>query len=191
MVEIVKQSAWTFDTSSSGGLGVEFFVAEGGMIYLKDQTGAPAAFRYGAAGAGLSAGFKLPKIGKIEIPIKGKGVGGAIAPASFPNAGILYVLDGCPGGELTRQAVTGVCMFIEAAGGLIVGYSGMAMVFGMSPAWLAAVAAANAAGPLGIPAQMMLQQKLMATATGILLTRGWNVGVQGGGGVGAYLGGLW
>ena len=55
MLEVKKESAWQFVTSSSGGVGVEFVVAEGGMIYLQDPSGKQQAFKYGAAGAGLGA----------------------------------------------------------------------------------------------------------------------------------------
>ena len=64
-----KMSAWKFVTSSSGGLGIEFFAAEGGKIYLDDPTGSLKTFDYGVVGLGLSEGFKLPKIGKLQIPI--------------------------------------------------------------------------------------------------------------------------
>lgn len=191
MVAIVGPSAWSFVTSSSGGIGVEFVVAEGGMIYLTDPKGTAVAFKYGAAGAGLSVGFKLPKIGKIAIPIKGKSVGGVVAPAAFPNAGKLYVLDTCPNSDFTREDITGVCMFGEVGAGLIVGVSGTAMVFGMSPAWAAAVAAAAASGPLGQAALPYLDMKMMNTATGILVMGGVNAGIQGGAGIGVFVGGLW
>jgi hypothetical protein len=186
MVAVKKESAWSFVTSSSGGVGVEFVVAEGGMIYLQDPKGTPQAFKYGAAGVGLSAGFKLPKIGKLQIPIKGKGLTGNVAPAAFPNAGKLFVLDGCPGDDLTRDAIQGVCLFVEIGGGLVAGVSGTAMIFGMSPAWLAAMVAASTS-----PLMMYFEYRLMETATGILVMGGLNVGIQAGGGVGGYVGGLW
>ena len=188
MFGVRKDSAWSFVTSSSGGLGLEFVVVEGGMIYLQDPQGTQQPFKYGAAGAGLSAGFKLPKIGKLQIPIKGRGLTGGVAPAAFPNAGKLYVLDSCPSDDLTRDAIRGVCMFAEIGGGLVAGVSGTAMIFGMSPAWLAAFAAAGPVNPL---AMMYLENKLLSTATGILVMGGLNVGIQAGGGIGGYVGGLW
>jgi hypothetical protein len=187
MVSIVKPSAWQFVTSSSGGLGVEFVVVEGGMIYLQDPSGKNVSFLYGAAGAGLSAGFKLPKIGKLQINVKGKAVGGAVAPAAFPNMGKLYVLDTCPTDDLTQDAIRGVCLFAEIGGGLVAGVSGTAMIFGMSPTWLAAIAAS---GPMA-PLTAYFDYKLLQSATGILVMGGLNVGVQAGGGIGGFLGGLW
>jgi hypothetical protein len=187
MLGVRKESAWSFVTSSSGGLGVEFVVVEGGMIYLQNPQGTQQAFKYGAAGAGLSAGFKLPKIGKLQIPVKGRGLTGGVAPAAFPNAGKLYVLDTCPSDDLTREAIRGVCMFAEIGGGLVAGVSGTAMIFGMSPAWLAATLAVGPANPM----MMYFEQRLIQTATGILVMGGLNVGIQAGGGIGGYLGGLW
>jgi len=67
MLTVTKRSAWTFVTSSSGALGVEFVLAEGGTLYLRDPNGASVPFRYGAVGDGLDAGFRLPKIGKPNL----------------------------------------------------------------------------------------------------------------------------
>ena len=36
---IKRENAWQFVTSSSGGIGVEFVVAEGGKIWLTDPAG--------------------------------------------------------------------------------------------------------------------------------------------------------
>ena len=184
MIGIRKDSAWSFVTSSSGGVGIEFVVAEGGMIYLEDTKKQTQAFKYGAAGVGLSAGIKFPKIGKLQIPIRGKGLTGSVAPAAFPNGGKLYVTDACPGDDLSREAIRGVCMFVEVAGGLVGGVSGTAMIFGMSPYWLAAAAAAG-------PMASYFEYRMMQTATGILVMGGINVGIQAGGGIGGYVGGLW
>ncbi|HEY1412419.1 MAG TPA: hypothetical protein VGF36_09765, partial [Rhodopila sp.] len=114
MLTVTKRSAWTFVTSSSGGLGVEFVMGEGGTLYLRNPNGASVPFRYGALGVGLAAGFKLPKIGKLEVNIKGKSVAGLIAPAAFPNAGTLYVLDTCRSNDLTQADIRGGCLFVEA-----------------------------------------------------------------------------
>jgi len=68
---IKKESAWQYQTSSSGALGLEFFAVEQGRIYMKDPQAANASFLYKSGGAGLAYGFRLPKIGKVNIPIKG------------------------------------------------------------------------------------------------------------------------
>src|SRR4029077_20153306 len=90
MIGIRKESAWKFVTSATGGAGVELFAAEGGCIYLQDPSGQNITFKFGGAGVGLSAGLKVPKIGKITLPkVRGRSVGGGAAPAAFPNAGIV------------------------------------------------------------------------------------------------------
>ena len=187
---VKKDSAWEFVTSSTGGLGVEFVAAEGGAIYLKDPAGTQHVYRYGAAGAGLSAGLKIPKFGKINIPkVKGKSVGGVAAPAAFPNTGKIYILESFAGDELAESDFRGVCAFVEAGGGLVGGGSATAMIFGMSPLWLAAYMAS--VNPMFLAASPFIGSKLFSTAKGILLTAGLNVGVQAGGGIAAFIGGIY
>ena len=176
MLTVTKQSSWKFVTSSSGGVGVEFVMAEGGMIYLTDPAGAHVAFRYGALGAGVAAGFKLPKIGRPQIDIKGKSVAGLAAPAAFPNAGTLFVLDTCKGSDLTQADIRGGCLFVEVGGGLIGGVSATAML-------LALAAAPEFAA--------VIDYNLLRSASGVLVMGGVNLGLQAGGGAGAFVGGLW
>ena|SRR5437660_5829165 len=189
MITIKKESAWQFVTSSTGGFGIEFVAAEGGALYLKDPSGKPDSFYYGSAGLGLAIGFKLPKIGKLNVRIRGKSVGGAVAPAFLPNAGKLYVLDGCQRNELTESDIQGVCMFLEIGGGVILGVSATAMLVGMNPAWLATAIAAGLPG--GAVVTMYGYQRLLDTATGLLIMGGMNAGVQAGVGGAAFLGGLY
>jgi hypothetical protein len=181
---IKKESAWQFITSSSGGIGVEFVVAEGGKIWLQDPAGNVVSYFYGGAGAGIAGGFRLPKIGKLQLKIRGKSVGGIVAPASFPNRGKLYVLETFDGDELTKSDISGVCLFVEATGGLVAGGFATAMLFGMSPVWLGAAIAFGPFGPLGMT-------KLVQSATGVLLMAGATAGIQAGGGVGGFVGGLY
>jgi hypothetical protein len=54
MFGIKKESAWTFETSATGGVGVEFVAVEGGAIYLRDPRNNRVTLRFGAVGAGLS-----------------------------------------------------------------------------------------------------------------------------------------
>jgi len=182
-VLVKAESKWTFRTSSTGGLGVEFVAVEGGAIYLKDPAGAPQTFYYGSAGAGVAWGVKLPKLGKLELRVRGKSVGGVIAPSAFPNHGALYIMDSFKGSELSRSDITGACIFVEFYGGLILGYSGTAMLLGVNPVWLAALAAM----PLLSGPELI---GLVHSARGLLLMRGFNAGVIGGGGAGAFVGGL-
>jgi len=182
-VLVKAESKWKFSTSSTGGLGVEFVAVEGGAIYLKDPAGALQTFYYGSAGAGAAWGAKLPKLGKIELRVRGKSVGGVIAPSALPNTGVVYVMDSFKGSELSRSDITGACIFVEVYGGLILGGSGTAMLLGVNPVWLAALAAMPLlAGPELIG--------LVHSARGLLLMTGFNAGVIAGGGAGAFVGGL-
>ena len=55
MIGVKRTSAWRFVTSSTGGVGVEFVVAEGGTLYFQYPAGKDVTFRYGAAGGGIGA----------------------------------------------------------------------------------------------------------------------------------------
>jgi hypothetical protein len=194
MLTIKKPSGWQFVTSSSGGLGVEFVAAEFGSLQFNDPNKSPYWFFYGSAGLGLATGIKIPKIGKIPIKVGGKSVGGLAAPAFFKNVGQLYILDSFKGSELTEADIQGVCMFVEVGGGLLLGGAATAMLVGMSPAWLAAsLAAAPTAALGGINAliDLYVLERLLETATGVLLMAGYNAGLQAGAGGAAFLGGLY
>jgi hypothetical protein len=126
----------------------------------------------------------LPKIGKINLPkVRGKSIGGVLAPAAFPNAGKLYILDTFRGNELSRRDLTGACAFVEVYAGAIAGGAAAAIVFGMNPLWLAGLGL----GPLAFT---ITEAQLLASATGLLLTAGLNAGLVAGAGAGGFLGGI-
>ena len=181
------ESAWKFVTSSTGGVGVEFVGAEGGKLFFTDPQNKDVSFIYGAAGVGLSACLKLPKIGKIEVKLKGKSIGAAIAPAAFPNGGKLYITDTFKGNELSQSDIRGVCIFLEVGGGILAGVSGTAMLVGIDPIWLAGIGPAMAGGPLTM---VMLDYELIRAAKGLLVMGGLNVGLNAGVAAGAFIGGL-
>jgi hypothetical protein len=66
-MDITGQSAWTFDTSATGDIGIEFVAVQGGAIYLKDPKGTSVRLRMLAAGVGLTYRFKIPKLGKLPV----------------------------------------------------------------------------------------------------------------------------
>ena len=120
MLNIVEESAWTFDTSGTGGIGIEFVAVQGGLVYLKDPRHMSVRFRLLAAGVGVTYGLKLPKLGHLPTPkIRGKSVGGAAAPTFFPNAGKIWKTAACPGTELTHHDFCGPVVYIEGGGSLI------------------------------------------------------------------------
>ena len=178
MIGIRGPSAWSFVTSSTGGLGLEFVAVSGGAIYLTDPAGAPATLHYGGLGAGLTAGLRLPRIGKVKFSVKGRGVGAGVAPASFPNAGRVFITESCPGPELTRDDFRGVTVFVEGGGGLIAGLGGTAMLMGINSAeFLAALA---------LPGGSLLLGHAISQARAVLVAGGLNAGLQAGAGIAAF-----
>jgi hypothetical protein len=67
MIIVKKLSAWEYETSASGGIGIGLVAAEGGAIWLYDPKRLRQRFRYGGVGAGLSWGIKIPRVPKIQI----------------------------------------------------------------------------------------------------------------------------
>lgn len=178
---ILRGSGWQYVTAASGGLAIGYVAAGGGSITVRPPGGQDVALYYGGAGGGLGIGAKLPRIPKVNISLKGKTVTGAAE--AFPSTGQVYVSDAVGGRDLMRSDFTGPCMYVEVAAGLIAGGSGTAMLFGLSPAWLAAMVAAPQAGAI-------LQYKLLESARGAILMAGINAGLQAGAGVAGYIGAL-
>jgi hypothetical protein len=196
VVRIKGRSAWTFRGVNSGGIGIEIVAAEGGRISLGDPAGAPVNFLYGGAGLGLTEGFKLPDADIVKLLVKDNSVAGDLAHAVSPNAGSLYVLEGCSGADLTKADIQGVCLFVEVAASFLAGGSATAMLVGANPAWLAAFAVTPIAVPVAfVPAATMVGQiytfaKLVASAKALLLIANASYGVQEGIGIAGYVGGL-
>lgn len=173
-VTIKKESAWKFNTFGSGGLSVGFVAVSGGQVVLNDPSGTATTFTYGGAGGGLSAGLKIPKIGKLQIKTPKGGATGSAGPFAFPSTGALYITDAFGGDELAKGDIQGLCAFVEVGGGIIGGGSGIAMLLDLNGWWLA-----------GIPATAPL---LLGSASAVLLMAGLNVGVQAQVGGSAFLG---
>jgi hypothetical protein len=183
-VTVTKSSAWDFVTFGSGGIGLGYFAAEGGTIVLKNpSTGIDESFYYGGAGVGLSAGLKLPKIGKVQINTRKGPLTGAGGPTAFPSTGTVMVTDACPGADLTTSDIQGLCCFTEVGGGLIVGGSAAGMYVGLDAVRLAAFAAS--ALPFG---SSLASQFLLASAKAIILMAGINAGLQAQIGGAVYMG---
>jgi hypothetical protein len=192
MIGKKKESGWTFWTSCSGGVGIKYFVAEGGFIELKDPQKKIHRFYYGAAGGGYSSRIKLPF--KIKVPdsllknldkIFGKKVTRAGAPFFFESRGLVYILDTFKGDELSVSDINGACLFIEGGLGRVIGGSAYAMLLGMDPK-LAALYLAAASSPATLPIASFIATKMMLTASSILLMAGVNLSY--GEGIGVYLG---
>ncbi len=177
-VNIEKESTWEFNTFGSGGIGLGIVAAEVGTVVLKNPTtGLDESFYYGGAGPGISFGLKkIPKIGKLEIPItKNVGLTGAVGPTAFPSRGIVYVTEVLGGSDLTTSDIQGPCAFIEVGGGIIGGGSGCAMLFGLD---LARVAGVILNPGIAFTLTAGTVKFILDSAKGVLLMAGLNVGIQ-------------
>ena len=183
-VVIKKTSAWTFNTSGTGGLGLGFFAAVGGELVLKPPSGPLKGFWYGAAGVGVGVGVKrIPKIGRI-IDTRGISEKGSAtaAPKSFWNHGVVYIMDGLAGDELTAEDFRGVCISLDVGGGVLVGYAGTALLINVNPLALAAKAVEG-------PALSWIGPSLGPKA--MVLSRGFTAGPQASVGASETVGYMW
>lgn len=186
----VNPSRWDYVTASGGGLTVAFVAGSGGSITLRSPTGENVKLNYSGIGAGIGIGAKLPRFGKVDIKIRGKSVGGVGAAEAFPSDGAIFVADDLVAGDLTRDHIVGPCMYVEAGGGVALGVSATAMLFGLDPKLLAAVMLSNATPATNLTISPILTRKLMQSANGALLMAGANLGVQAGIGGAVYIGAL-
>ncbi len=136
----LNESRWRYVTASGGGVTVAFLAGSGGSITLLSPEGENVSFRYGGVGGGIGLGMRLPRFGKVNLNVKGKSVGGAGALEALPSTGTVLVADGLVGRDLSRGDFTGPCMYVELGAGVIAGGSGTAILFGLDPKLLAAVA---------------------------------------------------
>lgn len=187
----LNESRWRYVTASGGGVTVAFLAGSGGSITLLSPEGENVSFRYGGVGGGIGLGMRLPRFGKVNLNVKGKSksVGGAGALEALPSTGTVLVADGLVGRDLSRGDFTGPCMYVELGAGVIAGGSATAILFGLDPKLLAAVALASAS-PLTAALGASMSRQLLQSSRGALLMAGVNVGAQFGGGAAAYLGAL-
>ncbi len=176
-VQIKKSSAWQFVTFGSGGLSLGVVAAEGGTVVLQSPSRREEIFYYGGAGVGLSAGLKIPKIGRVQIKTRRGPLTGSGGPTEFPSTGKLLITDSFQGEELLLSDIQGPCMFTEVGGGIIAGASACAMYVGINPLILPLLSVPS----FGI-------QMVINSANGLLLMAGLNVGLQAQIGGAVYLG---
>jgi hypothetical protein len=185
----VTVSDWRYKTASSGGLTVVFAAAAGGALTLTDPDGVDQQFGYGSVGVGVGVGARLPRFGKVNLHVRGKSVGAAVASEDFTSLGRVLVADSIAARGLVREDFKGACVFIEGGVGLLGGVSGSAMLFGLDPKLLAATAAMlTPMGSILMPHDSTT--RLLRSAKGVIIAAGLNVGLQAGGGATISLGGL-
>lgn len=184
----VNESRWQYQTASGGGLTVVMVAGSGGSIILRSPQGEDVSYRYGGVGVGAGFGARLPRFGKINIQIKGKSVGAAGAAEAFPSFGKVFVSDALASRDLTSDDITGPCMYTEVGGGLVVGASATALLFGLDPKLLALSMALNANPATALIASTTVNRQLAKSAKGALVMAGMNAGLQAGGGGAIYIG---
>ncbi|CAI8933456.1 Toxin protein Tse4 [Pseudomonas soli] len=182
-------SDWEYKSASGGGLTVMFAAASGGLLTLTDPDKAEQQFRYGSLGVGVGAGARLPRVGKINLLVRGKSVGAAGTNADLPAIGTVLVTDSVASRGLVRDDFRGGCVFLEGGLGLVGGGSGSGVLFGLDPKLLALGTAAIGAGGAFLPQDTF--PRLLRSAKGVILSAGFNIGVQAGGGLALTLGGLY
>jgi len=95
-----RVSRWEFVTSNSGGLG--FIGGEGGSVTLKEPgTKREIKFIYGALGACVGVGVKLPKLGRVTLP----GVSGS--SELFTSGGLVTMSPFFTGSKLRADDIEG------------------------------------------------------------------------------------
>lgn len=187
-MDVIGRSQWTFDTSGTGGLALGFVAAEGGVIKLRDPGGNGLTLKLAALGVGVSAGLKLPKIGKIPAPkIKGHDVGAAAAPTFFPNAGIIWKTAAVTTPELTADDFKGPVIFGEIGASIIIAGTGNAMLMGIDRLLFAAwMATATTPG-----LSFIAEERMLASAKAILVSAGLAVSPSAQVGAAVFEGYVW
>lgn len=184
----VNKSGWEYKTASGGGLTVVAVAGSGGSIILRSPQGELVSYRYGGAGVGGGFGARLPRFGKINIQIKGKSVSAAGATEALPSTGWVFVSDALVNRDLTSDDITGLCMYTEVGGGLLIGSSATALLFGLDPKLLALSLALNSHPATSIIAGSAVSQQLARSAKGAVVMAGVNAGLQAGVGAATYIG---
>ncbi|MEN5092070.1 hypothetical protein ABE458_15370 [Pseudomonas protegens] len=183
----VNESKWLYQTASGGGLTIALVAGGGGSITLRSPQGKDVSYRYGGLGVGAGFGGRLPRFGKVNIQVKGKSVSGAGAAEAFPSTGKVFVSDALRSRDLTEDDITGPCFYTEVGGGLVVGGSATALLFGLDPKLLA-LAVVLGSNPATMMASIKVNEQLLRSAKGAVVMAGMNVGPQAGGGIAAYMG---
>jgi len=185
-LHIKKESKWTFNTNATGGAGAGYVVGSGGLIQLLTPENMVASFYYGGIGAGVSRGGKFPKLPKLpRIDLKGKS--GAGSTTDFTSHGDVYVMEGCKKEELEATDFEDPCLYVDVGASMVVGYSGTVMLAGISSIALLKAGLATGIIP-GTFCEPSVIADVLTTAKALILMRGWNAGLQVGGGASISIG---
>lgn len=176
-MSFLRESKWTYETAANGGVGVEFVLAAGGVIWLLDPQRQEHSFRYGGIGVGLSTPkVKIPRVPLRSLPpIRGRGVTAGGAATAFPSTGKVYMAPGFHGQELAEDDFRGGTLFLDGAAALGMGIGvaagGTAMLLGMNSLQLAL--------GLSSPAMSLVLANVISNAPAVLLMAGAAAGITG------------
>lgn len=175
-------TAWEYKSAGSTSMSVGMAGISGGQIVLEESsTKIHHSFNYGGYGPAIGWGFKIPRLGKIEIPTP-RGPVNATDSHPYPSNGVVFAKENLPGGDLTLSDIKGLCLFIEAGGGVIRGGSATALCIGLDP-WLLPITTTIVFNPIAISI-------LINSMKGVIYMAGRNEGIQGGVSGGGFLGWL-
>ncbi|WP_431018543.1 hypothetical protein ACQ4K0_10980 [Burkholderia cepacia] len=136
-IKTLRESQWKFKTGAGGGVGLDLFLASGGVIVLKPPSGQLEQFAYTGTGMGVSVPIlKWLKLGKLELPklnVRGHGVSGAGATKGFDSDGDVYMTEAFHGQELQLKNFEGGVIYIDWSIGYLAGWSGTFMLAGIDP----------------------------------------------------------
>ncbi|NIF79362.1 hypothetical protein F3J20_18545 [Paraburkholderia sp. Cy-641] len=140
-MKILRKSGWTFDTSAGGGAGYGMFSTEGGIFVLDDLEGNRHRYFFSAFGLSLSWALtsllRIPKLALPKIIVKGDELSGSAATSNFKSYGKLFLTESFKGVDLKDpRSLEGGTVYLEGAGGYLLGGNGSLMMLGISRALL-------------------------------------------------------
>lgn len=108
-----QNSQWTYNT---GAAGLAVIAASGGAVYLNDPAQKTHRMLFGGLGAGLSLGFRIPRMPSPKV--RGNALAGAGSVTDFPSGGRSMRSDKI-GRKLQRGDFRGAVLFVDATGVLM------------------------------------------------------------------------
>ena len=103
MIEIKKESDWTFKTSQGRSGGIANAAFSNGDLFLTSPEEKTTIFHYSSIGISVSLGSPWNE---------------NWSTTDMYSDGTVYVLEGCPGPELRKQDFLGNCMVVELSAGV-------------------------------------------------------------------------
>jgi len=134
---ILRRSQWIFNTSAGSSIGYGPLNSETGIFSFRDTKNESHKYAYSGFGVGrtwgLSTLLNLPKSSLPKITIKNGELSGAGSTTDFTSTGGLFLTDACKGADLPRpESLEGGTIYLQGAGGYLLGGTGSLMFLGLS-----------------------------------------------------------